>query len=95
MKICHACKRTLEIGKDIGRRDECPFCSADLHCCLNCRFYDRTAPKQCKEPMAELVKEKEKSNFCDYFVFAESDASGNSGCMAEHARAALNDLFKK
>ena len=45
--------------------------------------------------MAELVKEKAKSNFCDYFVFAESNASGNADRAADQARAALNDLFNK
>jgi hypothetical protein len=95
MKICHACKRSLVIQSSIGRRDECPFCGADLHCCFNCRFYDRTAPKQCKEPVAEAVKEKTKANFCDYFVFVESSGSGSLDTGAETARRALNDLFKK
>jgi len=95
MKICHACKKNLEVGQSIGRRDECLFCGADLHCCLNCRFYDRAAPKQCREPLAELVKEKAKANFCDYFVFKEAGAAGNEKSEAEQARAALNNLFKK
>jgi hypothetical protein len=95
MQICHACKRLLVIEKSVGRRDECPFCGADLHCCFNCRFYDRTAPKQCKEPVAELVKEKAKANYCDYFVFAESSGSGSPDAGAETARRTLDDLFKK
>ncbi len=95
MKVCHACKRELSLGRAIGRRDECPFCRTDLHCCLNCGFYDLAAPKQCREPAAELVREKEKTNYCDYFTFAEAkDASAKSG-EVEKSRKALDDLFKK
>jgi len=93
MKLCHACKKELSLGREIGRRDECPFCHADLHCCMNCRFYDRSAPKQCREPQADLVREKDKANFCDFFVF--SDRTAAAGNDAGKARAALDDLFKK
>lgn len=93
MKLCHACKKELSLGREIGRRDECPFCHADLHCCMNCRFYDRSAPKQCREPQADLVREKDKANFCDFFVF--SDRTATAGNDAGKARAALDDLFKK
>ncbi len=94
MQICHGCRKELSLGREIGRRDECPLCGADLHCCLNCRFYDRAAPKQCREPQADLVREKEKANFCDYFSFRESDAAGTQGA-ADSARKALDDLFRK
>ncbi len=93
MKTCFQCKKELALGRETGRRDECPFCSADLHCCRNCRFYDPAAPKQCREPQAELVREKEKANFCDFFVFADR-AAAESG-DADKARASLDNLFKK
>ncbi len=95
MKRCHACKKELSLGREIGRRDECPFCSADLHCCRNCAFYDRSAPKQCREPLAELVREKDKANYCDYFRFAEKTGSHPAEDDAAGARKALTDLFKK
>jgi hypothetical protein len=94
MNKCHSCQHELLINKPGGRRDVCPFCSADLHCCLNCMFYDKRAPKQCREPMADLVREKGKANFCDYFVFAESSAD-NVHREVEQSRKALDDLFKK
>ncbi len=93
MKTCFKCKKELALGREIGRRDECPFCSADLHCCRNCRFYDPAAPKQCREPQAELVREKEKANFCDFFTFADRAAAESGG--VDKARAALDNLFKK
>lgn len=94
MKSCYACKKELDLGREIGRRDECPSCHADLHCCRNCRFHDAAAPRHCREPQAELVREKTKANFCGFFSFADrkTDLSGDS---AEQARKALDDLFRK
>jgi len=94
MKSCHACKKELTPGRTLGRRDVCPHCRADLTCCLNCSFYDRAASKQCREPMAELVKDKARANFCDYFVFddrSEAAAAADAG----GTRKALDELFKK
>lgn len=93
MKTCFACKKPLDVGRETGRRDECPHCRADLHCCLNCRFHDPSAPKQCREPQADLVREKDRANFCDFFAFRES-AAGPAG-DAGSARKALDDLFRK
>jgi len=95
MTFCHACKKPVMIGREVGRKDECPSCHADLRCCLNCRFYDAHAPKQCREPQADLVREKAKANFCDFFRFADQSGPAPSGGAADGARAALDDLFKK
>jgi hypothetical protein len=95
MKICHACNKELALGREIGRRDECPFCHADLRCCLNCRFHDRSAPKQCCEPIAVLVREKDKANYCDLFLFVEAAAGVPVKDGENSSRKALNDLFKK
>ena len=95
MKACHACTKELALGREIGRRDECPHCRADLRCCLNCRFFDRAAPKQCREPIAELVKEKDGANYCDHFLFKESTAGAPAKDGETSSRKALDDLFKK
>jgi hypothetical protein len=95
MKTCHACQKEVAPGREIGRRDECPHCHADLRCCLNCRFFDRSAPKQCSEPIAELVREKDKANYCDLFSVAETAAGVRPGSDVEMARKTLDDLFKK
>jgi len=94
MNVCQSCKKELTLALVIGRRDICPNCRADLHCCLNCKFYDRYASKQCKEPIAEMVKEKTKANFCDCFVFAGT-RTADAGAADPEARRALEDLFKK
>jgi len=45
--------------------------------------------------MAELVKDKNRANFCDYFVFMESRPSRPSDAEVERTRKKLDDLFKK
>lgn len=94
MKKCHSCKRELEITGKIARKEVCPFCRVDLYCCLNCRFYDKIASKECREPVSEIVKEKQKANYCDYFRFKEvqKEAAASS---TERARKDLEDLFRQ
>jgi hypothetical protein len=62
---------------------------------MNCRFFDRSAPKQCREPISELVRAKEKVNFCDLFGFSETGMAGTQVPDTEIARKALDILFKK
>ena len=95
MRTCHACKKELDLSRGIARRDACPHCRADLHVCLNCRFYDPGVSKQCREPAAELIRDKDKANFCDYFQFAERAGRMETAFSADQARKALDDLFKK
>jgi hypothetical protein len=95
VKICHSCKKDPSIGRTVGRRDACPLCGADLHCCLNCKFYKPSLSKQCGEPAAALQKEKARANFCDYFVFGDSPGVTASHAAVEQARRAIDDLFKK
>ena len=94
MKKCHKCLKDLEIKTSVGGKDVCPSCGSDLRCCLNCTFYAPGTYNECKEPQAERVIEKERSNFCDYFVFRDA-ASGNQGKDAgDPAKAKLASLFK-
>jgi len=51
--------------------------------------------KQCREPAAELVKEKAKANFCDYFMFADTRSAEIPDSVTKQARQALDELFKK
>ncbi len=95
MKTCHSCGKEIQTANKISRRDTCPVCHADLHCCLNCAFFDISAPKRCSEPVAEMIKDKNKANFCDYFVIVESRSPGPSGAEVEKARKTLRDLFNK
>ena len=64
---CFACGASNPVMERVGRRDECFKCHADLHACKNCGFYDATAYNECRETSADVVREKESSNFCDFF----------------------------
>ena len=35
-----------------------------------CRFYDTRKAKSCAEPVADEVQDKQRANFCGYFVAA-------------------------
>jgi hypothetical protein len=76
----------------IGRREECPHCSSSLHVCRMCDFFDRSASKQCHEPMADEVGDKEHANFCDYFR-PRAGLSASADPEAADSRARLEALF--
>jgi|APGre2960657423_1045063.scaffolds.fasta_scaffold259462_1 hypothetical protein len=96
---CFHCKKPLELASSqsvtrIGFRDSCLYCHADLHVCLNCEFHDQSAHHECRESSAEWVKNKERSNICEYF--RPNTAAGAPAKDAKKgALNALDDLFKK
>ena len=92
--MCHHCKKPFS-ERDfptVGFRETCPYCSADLHICLNCSLYDEGAYHECKESQAEWVKDKEKWNRCEYFR-----ASGSVKPQGDKSKmlSDLDALFKK
>jgi rRNA maturation protein Nop10 len=95
MKRCHRCHSEILIDGEPGRREACPTCGADLHCCLNCRFYSPDAYNQCRETQAERVLEKDRSNFCGFFVFGDSRQDSPTVIPGQTAKKRLEDLFKK
>ena len=90
---CWKCDAPLsDLPLPVGRAEYCRACRAELHVCRMCRFYDTTKSGQCAEPVAEPVQNKERANFCGYFVpvsgrFKVADPAADS------ARAALDALF--
>ncbi|EQC46981.1 hypothetical protein M899_0168 [Bacteriovorax sp. BSW11_IV] len=90
--LCFHCNKETgySAGAKVFRGDECPHCSSAIHCCKMCTFYDVSAYNECKEPSADRIVEKEKSNFCDYFVLK----GGNEGNDKEDLLAKANALFK-
>ena len=67
--VCYNCSKELDIEPDtkILKNEECLYCYASLHCCRMCRFYDKSAYNECREPNAERIVDKEKANYCEYF----------------------------
>ena len=95
MKRCHACGQELQIERKVGRSEICSHCGADLHVCLNCLFFSPTDYNQCREPQAERVVEKSRSNFCDYFTLADGATRGREVSKKDDARSRLDGLFRK
>jgi hypothetical protein len=95
MLVCYSCGKAIEGRDKIGRQDVCPHCRSDLHCCLNCRLYDEYAHNQCRESSADWVSDREKNNFCEFFILQEAGASGSKFRERQEARAKLEALFKK
>lgn len=89
---CVCCGAGLPQGP-YGRRDTCASCGADLHTCVQCDFYTPGAYNDCREPQADRVVDKERSNFCDLFRPAAGPKA--AAAVRDEARARLDALFKK
>lgn len=96
--FCFKCGKDLssevERGK-AGRTQSCAKCTSDLHVCKNCKHFDPAAYNQCHESNAERVVDKERSNFCDYFYFADKGAFAAVDNGKKDILKSLDDLFKK
>jgi hypothetical protein len=92
---CYNCSSDIEVTalKPLGFRDTCPKCDRDAHVCRNCELFDESAHHQCRESSAELVRDKERANRCEYFS-ARAASTSKKGSSADHV-AALEGLFKK
>lgn len=94
--VCWKCGASLaHLSLPLSRRDECKQCRAELHVCKLCVDYDPRVAKQCREPIAEEVSNKESANFCDYFsprggAFVAKDSSAANAALSE-----LEKLFGK
>ncbi len=94
-EICHCWKcgaPQQDLLLPLARLAECPQCRAQLHVCRMCEFFDPAAPQQCREPVADLVADKQRANFCGYLrinprAYAPPDAK------TEASRQALDALF--
>jgi hypothetical protein len=90
---CFKCGKAIDAPERVMNRDTCPNCDADLHCCRNCRFYDPGKHNECAETQAEWVRDKEASNYCDFFqpnpvLLARGPGKQNDG------RSRFDSLFK-
>ena len=91
---CYRCGESLAaLSLPFSRQDECPGCSNYLHVCKMCRHFDARVPRQCREDGAEDVKEKDRLNFCDWYVPSDSAFDGGRKDEEDKARSALDALF--
>lgn len=80
------------MARQPGRTETCDRCHADLRVCLNCCHYDAGVAQQCRETRAELVGDKDRANFCDWFEFARRVYRPAGG---RDRAADARDQFKK
>lgn len=92
--ICWACKAEKKMQTQVFRSHRCPQCDSAMLSCRNCRFYDPSASKECREPVAEPVYDKEKANFCEFFRAGENGSAAREAQNVEAVKKKLDDLFK-
>jgi hypothetical protein len=94
--VCWKCGASLAaLSLPLRRLEECPTCRAELHACKLCVDFDTRIAKQCREPTAEEVRDKEHANFCDHFKPRPIAHVPRDGAVIDAARAELDRLFGK
>ena len=90
---CWNCGSSLaDMPLPLGRREICPRCDASLHVCRLCQFYDPGTSKDCREPVADEVADKEAANFCDFFR-PKGGISASEDRSVSESRSKLAALF--
>ena len=82
-----------EIEGSVYRNTICEQCGKDVKVCKNCRFFEPGAHWDCGETISEAVREKERANFCDYFVYINRQPEKDHTSRQESARDTFNSLF--
>ena len=92
---CYHCHTAWDFDPPLGRGEECASCHRDAKICLNCRFYDPQAHRECREPQAGWVREKDRANFCSYFSPIHEQEGASPSAKDAELKTKLEDLFKK
>jgi len=96
MKYCFKCSAAWDGNGQPGFGEICPKCRADLHACLNCKFYDTSKSNQCFANVEEPVIYKDRFNFCEEYRFAEKNSPpSQTKAPSTKSKEAFNNLFKK
>lgn len=92
---CYKCSKdtALSTNETVARNQTCPHCWSDLRCCKMCKHYDTSSYNECREPVADRITDKEKANFCDYYVLNSN--TGESSKSKDDLLSAAAALFKK
>ena len=84
----------LSGARKILRTDTCSSCDSDLHVCKNCKFYDPQYHNECQETQAEWVNDKERLNYCDYFMPSGQARGTTPKASTDQVKSAFDRLFK-
>ena len=98
--MCWYCGKAIQDLAPFGRELRCPDCGKDLRACKNCSHFLPGAKGDCAEAKGERPFEKERANFCEWFVLnpaLRQDGPGDQGLRqrAQKARSAFDDLFSQ
>ena len=75
--------------------ETCLNCGADMHCCLNCDFYEPQRSDGCSLRNLESPRDKERWCDCSEFRLADRSQRDNIGpSIREEAQKKFNALFK-
>ncbi|MFH1092035.1 MAG: hypothetical protein V1742_10755, partial [Pseudomonadota bacterium] len=62
MAGCFFCQKELTLEGRVSFKELCPQCGMDVHVCRNCDLFDPGRSNNCREPMAEKVRDVEVRN---------------------------------
>ncbi|HNP35621.1 MAG TPA: hypothetical protein PKK10_07200 [Woeseiaceae bacterium] len=92
--VCYRCGASLAaLSLPFSRQDECPSCEVHLHVCRMCEHFDPHVTRQCREDGADDVSDKERLNFCDWFVPGANAFDPARKASMDAAGKALDALF--
>ncbi len=91
---CYKCQQEHELPAIISRQEACYKCHADLRCCKMCVHFDTTVYNECRETQAERIVEKDKANFCSYFVVKDNINSPDPLTVKDQILSKAKSLFK-
>jgi len=91
---CQFCGAAVTLAEPIPRESSCESCRRDYHSCRQCRHYDTSRHNQCRETEADMVEDKERRNFCEFFAFNPAPfRAAATGSREADARSKLDSLF--
>ena len=92
--VCWKCGASLrDLPQPLARLAECEACGAELYVCRMCHSFDPYAAEKCRDERAEPPLDKDRANFCDYFVPRPHAYEPADDAEAQKARAQLEALF--
>lgn len=92
--LCWGCGARIEDEPmPLSTYAACPQCRAQLHTCRMCRNWNPRLHSDCDETRAESVSDREKANFCDWFVLQPDGYSPVDSKQSVASRSELDKLF--
>ena len=97
--MCYYCGEAVPAGSKIGFGEVCSSCGKDMHVCAMCSFFLPGAHWDCRETIDALIADKEKRNFCEWFLPDPRFREKNPGRIKERgkvesAKSSFDALFK-